>query len=165
MSISQICSEFDEFLYAPIDDGSNGSLLSVLSMLARLDMDPWQEAGNLNCMSRESATQRLTSLISALPGGALAHLDARTIAARLITLLPHRPSISIAPSETLPSPGALNNSRAVMYILIINVTFFALMLGSQYFAASHQPPMHASFRYALAAKAVSAVAPLPSFGK
>jgi hypothetical protein len=81
MSISQSRSEFDEFLYAPIEEGSNGMLLSVLSALARLDIDPWQEAGNLTRMSREGATQRLASLISALPGGPLAHLDARTIAA------------------------------------------------------------------------------------
>jgi hypothetical protein len=102
MSISQIRSEFDEFLYAPIDEGSNGTLLSVLSALARLDFDPWQEAANLARMSRESATQRLASLILALPGGPLAHLDARTISARLIALLPHRGGVDIASHETLP---------------------------------------------------------------
>jgi hypothetical protein len=165
MSISQSRSEFDEFLYAPIEDGSNGMLLSVLSALARLDIDPWQEAGNLTSMSRESATQRLASLISSLPGGPLAHLDARTIAARLISLLPRRPSISIAPSEMLPGPSALNNSRAVMYILIINVTFFAIMLGRQYFTPSHQQPPHVSFTHARAAKAAAPKVPMPSFGK
>ena len=75
MSISQIHSEFDEFLYAPIDSGSNGVLLSVFSALARQDVDPWQEAASLARMSRQSAAQRLAALISALPGGPLAHLD------------------------------------------------------------------------------------------
>jgi len=145
MSISQIRSEFDEFLYAPIEEGSDGMLLSVLSALARLNIDPWQEAGNLTRMSRECATQRLASLISALPGGALAHLNARTVAARLITLLPHRPSVNIAPREMLLGAGALNNSRVFMYILIINATLLALTFGSQYFKANHQPPLHASF--------------------
>ena len=165
MSISQIRSEFDEFLYAPIEEGSNGMLLSVLSALARLDIDPWQEAGNLTRMSRESATQRLASLISTLPGGPLAHLDARTIAVHLITLLPHRPSVNITPREVLPNAGGLNNSRVIMYILIINVIFLALTFSSQFFSANHQLPPHAGFGHALAAKAVAPQVPMPSFGK
>ena len=137
MSISQIRSEFDEFLYAPIDDGSNGILLSVLSALARLDFDPWQEAANLARMPRESATKRLASLILALPGGPLAHLDARTIAARLIALLPHRGGMNIASHETLPAMRAPNNFHIIMFIIIINVAFLALALSSQYFTANH----------------------------
>jgi len=34
-------SEFDDFLFAPIGDEKNGMLLSVISALARLDLDPW----------------------------------------------------------------------------------------------------------------------------
>lgn len=164
MSISQIRSEFDEFLYASIDEGPHGTLLSVLSALARLDVDPWQEAASLARMSREGATQRLASLILALPGGPLAHLDAGTIAARLITLLPHRASINIAPRGTLPSVGAPNNFRALMYIIIINVTFLALALSSQYFTANHQSPPHTSLTHALATKPVAPKVPLPSLG-
>jgi hypothetical protein len=165
MSASQIRSEFDEFLYAPIEEGSNGMLLSVLSALARLDIDPWQEAGNLTRMSRECATQRLASLISMLPGGALAHLNAGTVASRLITLLPHRPSLNISPREMLPGVGAPNNSRVFMYILIINATLLALTFGSQYLTANHQPPLHASFTHGPAAKTAAPKVPLPSFGK
>lgn len=121
MSIFLIRSEFDEFLYAPIDESSNGTLLSVLSALARLDFDPWQEAANLARMPRESATQRLASLILALPDGPLAHLDARTIAVRLIALLPRRTTMNIASNETLPGADAPNNVRASMFIIAINV--------------------------------------------
>jgi hypothetical protein len=39
--------EFDAFLYAPVDEEGNGVLLSVLSALARLDVDPWREAAEL----------------------------------------------------------------------------------------------------------------------
>jgi hypothetical protein len=165
MSISQIRSEFDEFLYAPIEEGGNGMLLSVLSALARLDIDPWQEAGNLTRMSRECAAQRLASLISMLPGGALTHLNAGTVATRLITLLPPRHSINIAPGKMLPGAGTLNHSRVFMYILIINATLLALTVGSQYFTANRQPPLRASFTQALAAKTAAPKVPLPSFGK
>ena len=99
---SVLGSDFDGFLYAPLGEDRNDVPLSVLSALARLDFDPWQEAANLARMSRESATQRLASLILALPGGPLAHLDARTISARLIALLPHRGGVDIASHETLP---------------------------------------------------------------
>jgi hypothetical protein len=74
-SISQFRSKFDPFLYASVEEGGNGARLSVLSALARLDIDPWQEAANLARMSRESATQRLSSLIDTLPGKSLTHLD------------------------------------------------------------------------------------------
>lgn len=63
-------------------------LLSVLSALARLDIDPWQEAARLAGLPGRTATQRLASLIEALPEDPSAHPDPTTIAARLIALLP-----------------------------------------------------------------------------
>lgn len=39
--------EFDKFLCASIGEDRNGTMLSVLSALARLDVDPWQEAADL----------------------------------------------------------------------------------------------------------------------
>jgi hypothetical protein len=59
-------TEFDAFLFAPIGEKKNGMLLSV-SALARLDRDPWREAAELARMPNETAKQRLTSLIEALP--------------------------------------------------------------------------------------------------
>jgi hypothetical protein len=47
--------EFDEFLEASIGEDRNGTTLSVLSALARLEVDPWQEATNLARMTREAA--------------------------------------------------------------------------------------------------------------
>ena len=84
-------SEFDDFLFAPIVEESNGMMLSVISALARLDLDPWQEANNLAGLSGETATKRLASLlIAALPDGPSARRDPETIAARLTALLPRR---------------------------------------------------------------------------
>jgi hypothetical protein len=50
--------EFDEFLCAPIGADRNGTGLSVLSALARLNVDPWQEATSLARMPREAAVVR-----------------------------------------------------------------------------------------------------------
>jgi hypothetical protein len=138
-SVAQFRSEFDEFLYAPVDEGSNGTFLSVLSALARLDVDPWQEAESLAQMSRENATQRLASLIASLPGGLLTHLEPRPIAARLIARLPRATNIAAAARGLSPQAGAVINSRAIAYLVIINLIFMAFAFGSQYFTADHQP--------------------------
>ena len=68
-SASQFDPEFENFLFAPIGADRNGMLLSVLSALARLDIDPWQEAVQLAALPEETATRRLSSLIAALPDG------------------------------------------------------------------------------------------------
>jgi hypothetical protein len=47
-SVSFFRSEFDDFLYAAIGADRNESPLSVLSALARLNLDPWQEAAELS---------------------------------------------------------------------------------------------------------------------
>ena len=59
--------EFDDFLFASIGEDRNGTALSVLSALARLDVDPWQETASLARMPRERATERLAALIAAAP--------------------------------------------------------------------------------------------------
>jgi hypothetical protein len=66
--------EFDAFLFASVDPEGEGASLSVLSALARLDVDPWREAAELARMPREVANQRLTSLIAALPDAPAARL-------------------------------------------------------------------------------------------
>ena len=48
--------EFDPFLFAPIGAEPNGMPLSVLSALARIGADPWQEAARLTALSEANAT-------------------------------------------------------------------------------------------------------------
>jgi hypothetical protein len=61
-SISFFRPEFDDFLYAPIGADGGEMPLSVLSALARLDLDPWQEAAELSELPKGTATQRLAAL-------------------------------------------------------------------------------------------------------
>jgi hypothetical protein len=164
-SVAQFRSEFDDFLYAPVDEGNGGTFLSVLSALARLDVDPWQEAASLAQMSRENATQRLASLIASLPGGLLAHLESRTIATRLIARLPHAPSFTVVARAASPQAGAVTNSRAIAYVVIINVIFMALAFGSQYFTANHQAPAQVVHSRVPAAGIPAPQVPAPDFGK
>ena len=129
--------------------------LSVLSALARLDIDPWQEADKLARLPGETATQRLASLIAALPDGPSAHLDPGTIAARLIALLPRRDRSNIPSRETLLSVGAVTNFRAVIFMIFIYVIVAIFMMGAQWIAASRQPPAQVDSAHAPASSTVS----------
>jgi hypothetical protein len=128
-------SEFDEFLFSPIGVVSNAMALSVLSMLARLDIDPWQEAAELAGLPGKIATERLASLIAAPPNGLAAHFDPTTIAAHLITLLPRRSGSNSASRQTVLGAGAVTKSRAIA----ISAILIAFLLGAAWILASHQP--------------------------
>ena len=156
-SVSRLGSEFDNFLFAPIGEDGNGMLLSVLSALARLDLDPWQEAAELARLPGKAATQRLTSWIAELPDGPSASSDAGTIAARLVALLPHKALANIPSRETLFGVGAITKSRTIMYVI-----FMILALGAQWIAASHQPPAQANNAHAPATSTTLTKEPPPN---
>jgi hypothetical protein len=139
-SFSVLGSEFDDFLFAPIGKDRNDMPLSVLSALARLDVDPWEEADKLARLPGETATQRLASLIAALPDEPSAHLDPGTIAARLVALLPRRDRSNFPSRETLLSVGAATNPRAFIPMIFIYVIVAIFMMSAEWIAASRQPP-------------------------
>ena len=160
-SISRLGSEFDDFLFAPIGEDRNGMLLSVLSALARLDIDPWQEAAKLAGLPGETATQRLASLIAELPDEPAAHPDPATIAARLIALLPH-PASPTNRSRTALSGAGATHPRAVIYMYVI---FMVCALGAQWMAASRQPPAQVGNVQAPASSTVSPLVQPPISGQ
>ena len=49
---------YDEFLFATICENPNGTQLSVLSALARTNVDPWEEAERLSAMPARSLQRR-----------------------------------------------------------------------------------------------------------
>jgi hypothetical protein len=134
-SFSTLASEFDDFLFAPIGESRNDVPLSVLSALARLDIDPWQEAAELARVSRETATQRLASLIAAIPDGPSAQLDPRRIAARLIALLPGQPGSEISERGALPDVGDVTKFRPGICMFAV---YIVITLASQWILATRQ---------------------------
>lgn len=89
-------SDLNDFLFADIGLESSGMPLSVISALARLGMDPWQEARRLAGLSRAAATERLAGSIAALPASVWPLSAATPIAARLVALLPSQTAIPAA---------------------------------------------------------------------
>lgn len=132
-SIPGLGTEFNAFLFAPIGEERNGMLLSVVSALARLDLDPWQEAAKLARLPEETAMQRLTSLIETLPNDEPGR-DPPTIAARLIRLLPRPASPAVASRMSVQGTSAVRNIPGFVYVI-----FFLLVLSAQWIAAGHQP--------------------------
>ena len=64
--------DFDRFLYSVIRVENCGTDLTVLSVLARQDMDPWEVAEQLSRIPRRGAAAQL-SLLIATPQGAMAN--------------------------------------------------------------------------------------------
>jgi hypothetical protein len=124
-------SDLNGFLFADVGVEASGMTLSVLSTLARLGVDPWQEAGRLAKLPRAAAADGLARIIAAMPASSWSLPDAAVIAARLVTLLPAR-GISGGASPLPRTPAKPRTIRqwaiavtlmgALLAALVLNVT-------------------------------------------
>jgi hypothetical protein len=160
--VSVLAPEFDDFLFAPIGEDRNGMLLSVVSALARLDVDPWQEAANLARLPGATATRRLASLIAALPDRPSAHLDPGTIAAPLIARLPQPAGSTVPLRQTLRRVGAARNSLPLIFVIFIVMAFVLVGIG---ILVSGQSTTSATNAGAPASDTVIPQIPSPGFGR
>ena len=83
-SASIPCSRYNDFLFAPICEDADGMRLSVLSALARMDVDPWEEATKLAAMPKAIAQSTLISTLELLSGRSWKPSEAELVARRLI---------------------------------------------------------------------------------
>ncbi len=103
-------SELDDFLYADIDQEPNGMPLTVLSLLARSEVDPWDEARRLSALSDATAISCMADRIRLSSARFRNRPDLRPLAATLVARLPghaiHKPvqAGSFAEGEVLSSP-------------------------------------------------------------
>jgi hypothetical protein len=130
---------FDAFLFASIGEQENGMPVSVLSALARLDIDPWREAESLARMPAKSADLRLKSLIEKLPDTPAKRDDEGTIASRLIALLPHRAPPPTKLELNWPEATAALRSQSFIFTVLFSVFFLASLLAAQWTAATPSP--------------------------
>jgi hypothetical protein len=80
--------EFDKFLFATVGDEVDGIPISVVSALARLGLDPREEAGRLSSLGNREAVEQLARLIAEVPGSFRPLGEARLLADGLVGLLP-----------------------------------------------------------------------------
>jgi hypothetical protein len=131
-------SPFEAFVFAPIGLQQNGMELSVLSALARLDVDPWREAASLAKMSMSAATARMRSLIASLPEATSPQWNADEIAARLVAFLPARPAVS-GPMSSTAGRGVPDHYRAVLLLILMT-----LLLESRFAIRNPHAPAQAA---------------------
>jgi len=134
--LSALPSTFDDFLYASIGESSNGALLTVLSVLARQNVDPWEEAADLSRLPHDTAARRLSLMITASHGQTSA-ADQAAIADRLIALLPSRtaPARSRAAPNASQGVGAMHRSPPTVNLMVIAI-YICVMVLSQWIAAA-----------------------------
>jgi hypothetical protein len=161
--MAQLGHEFDAFLFASVDQETNGGSLSVLSALARANVDPWREAADLARMPMEGANRRLTSLLGALPAESAVPPLPAAIADRLVRLLPRGSSASVASRGRLLKTDPTLRSRTMTNMLLINVLVMAGVLFAQWALADLQPPHEGVARTALS-RTGAAQAPLVGHG-
>lgn len=94
-------STYDAFLFAPIVDESGAMRLSVLSALARMNVDPWEEAARLATLSTSDAERSLVSTLNLFPGHPQSSAETETVAVRLVALLPKTRGATTAKVATI----------------------------------------------------------------
>ncbi len=109
-----LTQDFNPFLFAMVGTDRRGSQLSVISALARLDLDAWAEAAALGRLPRDAAVVKLSAILRKYPEIPQLAETAAVAAARLVALLPAR-------------TGTSPNSAAVPRIQASNI-FMALAM-------------------------------------
>jgi len=134
--------DFDEFLFAPVANDANGVPVTLLTVLARLGVDPWEEAAALAHLSREPAMQRLASRLESMPNASVSAEETVTIVTRLIALLHRAPMRKAASPEAPQSPGAVKSLKRVSPAIYALIGLISMLLA-QWALTSRpaQPPM------------------------
>src|ERR1022692_4760148 len=125
-----VTSAYDAFLFAPIVDESGVMRLSVLSALARMNVDPWEEATRLAALSTSDAERSLVSTLNLFPGHPQSSPETATLAARLVALLPKARAVTTAKVATITG----GQEQRINYWLVW--LCFGIIMS---FLSSHQP--------------------------
>jgi hypothetical protein len=154
-------SEFDAFLFAPVGADESGMPLSVVSVLARLDLDPWQEAAQLAALSQESAAQKMVSILDTVPNPPLLSSDILAVATRLVAMLPRQTPLPGSPRRAFSMPPGTTLPRAHANALIL-ISYLLFMITSQFLMGPHLSPHAASQLPPPSGSASSPISPAPS---
>ena len=136
--LSRTDSQFDRFLFAPLHE--NGETpLSVLSALARQDIDAWQEAARLAQLPKDHAVNSLASTIWKSNSERWSPSEASITAARLVELLPSH-------NGSRDSSISTDDSSKMMMWLVYGIIFGSVAISgsiTQQAIKSSNPPNQA----------------------
>ncbi|HWW20456.1 MAG TPA: hypothetical protein VNZ06_06600 [Steroidobacteraceae bacterium] len=117
-------------------------MLSVLSALARLDVDPWEEASRLAGLPRPAAIQFLMALIVALPDGSSARSNPEMHAQRLTALLPARGVTNPPASKAEIATGISTYHQGFVRYVLFYLVLMAFFFGGQWLIEHSPRPGH-----------------------
>ena len=125
MSMTQLGQDpaFERFLEAPVGEDRTGTSVSVLSMLARLNVDPWIEASDLAKMQETPARQRLVALLARFEDAPTLLSDQGRVASGLLAFLPNRAK-NTGPSGNGSATHSLKLPTGVLVYWIIAAALF-----------------------------------------
>lgn len=123
--------EFDRFLHASVGEDRNGYAVTVLSMLARLGLDPWKETDELVMLGQDAAQARLGALFAQFLDVPSLESDHSSVARELSQLLPAgRASGSLKRAATTVTGDRPGTSGAFWAVLAIIALLFQLIIIS-----------------------------------
>ncbi|MBW4985943.1 hypothetical protein KZZ07_25730 [Mameliella sp. CS4] len=127
--------EFERFLYASVGEDRNGYVVTVLSTLARLGLDPWKEAAELVALGRDGGRARLGTLLARFRDVPTLASDNGRVARDLTLLLPvGQASLGLKRAVSTVGNGRLGTGRAIWAILaIVFVLYQVLTAGGSGF--------------------------------
>ncbi len=121
--------EFGQFLYASVGEDRNGYVVTVLSTLARLGLDPWKETAELVTLGRDDARVRLGALLARFRDVPALSSDHGRIARDLIQLLPEdRASGRLKRAATEVAIGHQGTIGAIWAVLAIIFALFQMFM-------------------------------------
>lgn len=123
--------EFERFLYASVGEDRNGSVVTVLSTLARLGLDPWNETAELVTLGRDAARSRLDTLLARFRDVPALASDHGRVAQDLSQLLPETQTpVGLKRTASTVAQGRPGTIGAIWAVLtIIFVLFQMFMVG------------------------------------
>ena len=133
MSASEILHphqpEFERFLYASVGEDRNGYVVTVLSTLTRLNLDPWKEAAELAALGQEAARSRLGLLLSRFRDVPALGQDHGSVARDLTRLLPERPARAAGRVGGSVPKGQFASAAAIWTVITIVMALMQLVFA------------------------------------
>ncbi len=125
---------FESFLGATVGEDGHGASVTVLSMLARLEVDPWVEAADLAALKGVPARKRLDDLLKRFKDVKVGAAERGSIVSDLLSKLPQSAEAVAAlpgfPSATILIPNARKIMIWIIAIIAVLIWFVRLRSGS-----------------------------------
>jgi methylphosphotriester-DNA--protein-cysteine methyltransferase len=121
-------SDYDAFLFAEVGEDRTGAVVTVLSVLARLDLEPWTEAHELSQLAREDAQVRLTTHFKAITDIPALALASEGRAAKMVSLLPKRAPLRVSKTCEAGTNNSPELSISWTTVTLVGAVVLALVL-------------------------------------